>query len=573
MPLKRYLAVVSIACLGFLGCPSTDTDSSESGEASGEGSAAAPVHEAAETAGLVGPGMGDTEAIEVTDPRPDAPSILFTAGLKGYTEPCGCTLDILLGGIDRVTGFVERSSELAESALVLDAGNLLFEYAHIEDTSLEQERRKARVLTAALREMGTAATTPGPTDFAAGVAFYRELLGETDVQVLSANLTDDTGARLGSPWAYLELGEQEVAVIGAASSSAFTDVDGVLVTPARAAIDSALEEILADEVAEVAVVLLFQGDVTAARTELEDIEGIDFVILGAPRETDEIESVGSAFTLEAFDQGRYVGRLKLVTGSEATETAAWQNARVGSAGEAERIRGLISSIEDRLASMPEYAEGEEPPIVQTQRDRLASLEAELAAMTSDAPPEFPSDARSFYFESVAMAPGYPTNDTITAEMIAYNEALAVINLASASPPESAAEGMPHYVGEAQCAQCHVEEHEWWVTTQHATAIQTLQDRNKEYDRSCIGCHVTGYEMPGGSALGHSDGLENVQCETCHGPGSMHVANPTLVNVPTGVQTAPSEATCTGCHNDEHSPSFNWTSYREEMLAPGHGLEM
>ena len=58
---------------------------------------------------------------------------------------------------------------------------------------------------------------------------------------------------------------------------------------------------------------------------------------------------------------------------------------------------------------------------------------------------------------------------------------------------------------------------------HAQAWQTLVDRSQQYDLSCIGCHVTGWDKPGGTNLAHTDGLRDVQCEVCHGAGSLHVA--------------------------------------------------
>ena len=63
------------------------------------------------------------------------------------------------------------------------------------------------------------------------------------------------------------------------------------------------------------------------------------------------------------------------------------------------------------------------------------------------------------------------------------------------------------------------------------AWKTLVDGGKQTDYKCVGCHVTGYGQVGGSSLGHTKRLENVQCETCHGPGSMHVAEKGLEEPP------------------------------------------
>src|SRR5262249_25048057 len=74
-----------------------------------------------------------------------------------------------------------------------------------------------------------------------------------------------------------------------------------------------------------------------------------------------------------------------------------------------------------------------------------------------------------------------------------------------------------------CSDCHADGVAFWEKTVHATAWKTLVDRGQQFDLDCISCHVTGWDKPGGSNLAHNDKLRDVQCETCHGPGSIHVA--------------------------------------------------
>ena len=104
----------------------------------------------------------------------------------------------------------------------------------------------------------------------------------------------------------------------------------------------------------------------------------------------------------------------------------------------------------------------------------------------------------------------------------------------------------------------------------AEDFATLVERHKEFHLDCVGCHVTGYNQPGGSNVTHHlDGaLQNVGCESCHGPGSLHAANPTAT--PATIVRATSESTCVACHNDEHSDLFDFESYRRRLIAPGHG---
>ena len=506
------------------------------------------------------------EAVELEDIGPAAPAIVFTAGIKGYTEPCGCTLDLILGGIDRVTGAVQTLQRHATAALVLDAGNLLFEYPELDPDARAQLLRKTEVILGAVGEMGTQATTIGPTDLAAGIDFYLQALGGTSIDVVSANLVLAGGAPFALPWSTYPLGEHTIGVIGVAAPEAFVGIDGVEVLPPADTVPAAIEE--ARAAGATTVIALFQGDVAQARRHLGPIAGIDFVAIGAPRNTDAVERAGDAYTLEAYDQGRYVGRLKLFGAPET----AWSNAQAASSDEIERLQRVIAQTEEQLAALPPFDEAAGtpvPPIVERLRARVADYQQELALVQS-APIHFTEDGR-FLFTPIGMVPGLPVLSTITDAMRTYNRELRAINLADAAPPVPAVDGQPHYIGATACATCHPAAMAFWQTTQHAHAIDTLIEREKEYDHTCIGCHVTGYREPGGSALADWRGLENVQCEQCHGPGSFHARAPTAwVNVPHGVVTAATEATCVGCHNTEHSTTFAFSEYLPRVLGPGHG---
>ncbi|MCB9507073.1 MAG: hypothetical protein H6697_05300 [Myxococcales bacterium] len=509
----------------------------------------------------------DVEAVEVVDDGPRGTAVIFTAGLKGYTEPCGCTLDLVLGGIDRVVGTMGAIGALSEGAVYLDAGNLLFERPEIGDAERAQLLRKLDVVVAALHQAGLAATVPGPNDLANGLDFYRDTVARIGATIVAANVTDAAGQPLGPSHIERVVGSATLGVVGAVDPSLFADQTEVRAQPARAAIDVAAGAARAAGASS--VVVLWHGNLASARAELADLAGVDFVVIGSePRLTDAVAPIGGAVALEAYDQGRVLGWLKLVAGPPG-DGASWTNARVGSADEAERLRRVISGIEAQIAAMGPFDRAEEPPIVGAQRARIQRLTAELEAMESSTP-TFADGVATFSYRAVQMVPGLPAASAVTDEMRAYNRALRSINAATLTPPEPAAEGQPSYVGGAVCATCHPAATELWRTTHHASAWQTLVDREKDFDRSCVGCHVTGYERPGGSTLGHTDGLTDVQCEQCHGPGSAHASDPTGAAGGIGVAREVPATVCVGCHSPEHSPTFDYDAYRPRILGPGHG---
>jgi hypothetical protein len=142
--------------------------------------------------------------------------------------------------------------------------------------------------------------------------------------------------------------------------------------------------------------------------------------------------------------------------------------------------------------------------------------------------------------------------------------------ADLKPPPLAA-GAPAYVGAQACQGCHAAAYTWWTKTAHGNAYATLENRHKQFNLSCVGCHVTGYNKPGGAAVVQNTGLVNVGCESCHGPASAHVANPGAK--PALVTRAPQAAVCLECHNPEHSDRFEFEAYRARMVVPGHGLPL
>ena len=113
--------------------------------------------------------------------------------------------------------------------------------------------------------------------------------------------------------------------------------------------------------------------------------------------------------------------------------------------------------------------------------------------------------------------------------------------------------------------------ELWFEIPHRRAYRTIEDVSKNFNLSCVGCHVTGYRQPGGSEVVQNEGLRDVQCESCHGPGSAHVnARPGAARRATITLRVPAEFCATQCHTPEHSDHFDYARYLPRVLGPGHG---
>ena len=185
-------------------------------------------------------------------------------------------------------------------------------------------------------------------------------------------------------------------------------------------------------------------------------------------------------------------------------------------------------------------------------------------------PAPPKEGSFFKFSMVEIKNELGKDEAVHAEMMGFYRRVNEHNkatLAGKKAPEAKA-GEATYMGVEACAKCHPGAKEVWEKTAHAHAYKTLADQLKEFNLDCVGCHVTGYEKPSGSSVTVNDGLRNVQCEECHGPGSKHAASPASKGML--VASPPPGGCVSGCHHPPHVEGFDPVARMRDVLGPGHG---
>ena len=112
-------------------------------------------------------------------------------------------------------------------------------------------------------------------------------------------------------------------------------------------------------------------------------------------------------------------------------------------------------------------------------------------------------------------------------------------------------------GTESCRECHSKECDTWDKSGHASAWNSLTEKNAHVDPDCQRCHTTGYGFPGGFVSAKkSAASRNVGCEDCHGPSKAHAADET-VRTPHFGRAADH---CRTCHDRENSPHFDFDEY-------------
>ncbi len=121
-----------------------------------------------------------------------------------------------------------------------------------------------------------------------------------------------------------------------------------------------------------------------------------------------------------------------------------------------------------------------------------------------------------------------------------------------------------------CNKCHPGQYRRWQKTLHAHAYQSLIKVEKHFDEECIACHTLGFKQPGGfNDIQQVGEFANVQCESCHGPGRLHVESEGKTKM---YRDLAGGKMCLRCHIEERSPEFDLETYFENVCGKPKGAK-
>ncbi|MBK9070682.1 MAG: hypothetical protein IPL79_06740 [Myxococcales bacterium] len=485
-------------------------------------------------------------------------TLFALADLRGEIEPCGCTTDPW-GDMARTVKVV-GDARAAGPVMMVDAGSTLYAGAEVPTHLQASAKLKAELIASIYEQtLRVDAVALGEADLAFGTDGVRlPRLSNATVPGVETK-----------PWKLVEVAGHKLGVVSVVHPGALASA-AALPDPAAAMSEHAQAARAAG--AELVVVLLQAPTMKDAQRALTAATRVDIAIVGlgeAAPEPEKIsrrpERLGTAWTVFPAAKGQTLVRFDITLRAgdglaDAIGPGAVEVALVA-------LDKEIATITAQLAAFRTDASADAAFVARKEAE-LAAHRAQRATLQA-APLQVPASGSYFTFDLMPISKALACDGAMVAAKVAFDQETGKANLAeaAAAPPVPVAKGQAVFVGSEACANCHKPAMEFWKTTRHAQAWETIEKVGKQFQYDCVSCHVTGWMQPGGSTLAANEVLRDVQCETCHGPGSLHVA----AGGGKATMRAPAEDLCAGqCHTPEHSDTFERSAYLRDILGEGHG---
>ncbi len=433
------------------------------------------------------------------------------------------------------------------SHLFIDSGSLFFKPNH-QDKSTDVALAKSLAIIECLNFMHYDAIGLSTHDLQLGIHFLKKLETEATFPFLSANIVDTTsGALAFTPYTTVKKGNVHVGIIGITGDAA-TDADSSFtIQNWQTALNRTLEQLPADIDIIVLLSNLSHNDNIRVAKQYPDIP----IILesGQSSPARQLQLTDNTIITHTPKEGKYVGELK-IDWHPAKLWGTPDRSLIELKNEIDRLNWFKSRIEKRGGASETYKDN--PTALDDynkKMNHLQTLQTELARRTEQK--EESKDIVYSTYQQI-LHPLKPTivDEPQTAEIL-KNSRKATQSLRRNS---DILKRFDVYSGSKSCQQCHKSIYSTYQKTRHATAYRTLVNKSDDNNPNCVFCHVTG--LPERLAYLQTqipERLQQVGCETCHGPGKQHIQEPQTYKL---TQSVPA-TTCLICHTEDHSDDFNY----------------
>ena len=533
---RLYLLLVLLAPLAALvGCPSVDSSSKDKQDKDEKGASDT------KDSGTKSP-SGEKADDDKPDPNPksedpyakkskpgelppifkDWPkpklAIVISANQDGYIEPCGCIgLENQKGGLSRRATFLKDLADKGWPLLPIDGGGLVRRYG-------AQAVLKYRAMVDMLRKLDYKSLSFGTDDLRLPVTELMVDVVEEKNTFVSAN----------------------VAITGDFEEKLTPDFRTTEVAGLKFGITSILGKKYQEEVGEGEIV--FQDPEKALARVLPKMIAAkcDKLILlshATPEETREL-----AAKFDEFDV--------IVTAGGATEPP----------------------------TSPTRIEGKDQLIIDVGHK---GMYVGVLGLYDDA-------KQPWRYERVPLDHRFADSEEGDRMMKEYQKQLKVTGLAGLGLKPIKHPSSNKFVGTEACADCHSTAYEIWKETPHAHGTDSIvspperRGQPRYFDPECISCHMTGWHpqkfypyASGYESLKKTPEMKHVGCESCHGPGSAHVAAEEEgadedvlkrwrdeMTISKKTMKESFDRGCVQCHDLDNSPDFVFDEYWKKVEHKG-----
>ena len=520
-----------------------------------------------------------------TPPGEHAPwlRLVYAQDTRAELEACGCP-GAASGGYARRLVLLDGLRAWLPDVLLLEGPVSLSKVIGGTESVASQDRARAREIIGLLGVTGVEAFFPGQPDFA--VLAPKELASaatSAGVKVVATNLAPAVRPPSVSRFHAWEQDGRRVLILGLLGSPR-SDVERKLspVVDVLEATRAVIEEAGPADV----VVAFTAANLRERRTWLEGGLPVDVLLAPFESPTDQAERWvdSDTWSVRADPLGRALRRVDIaLTGTErgvARRPLEEQHVRNLAARERAWLdqHRLMMDLEARIAEGTdprERAEGLDGAVrvdPTTDPDAIREVLARIVLERGKSLSALPAGSTRRHVvaaDLLALPESLPEDPAVAARLDAYQAKwidTIGAEFAAAEPPSDGGA----YVGMDACVSCHQPIYAGWTHSAHGRAYRDIYERGEHRNPDCLGCHTTGFGVPGGFADPSDTSLFNVQCEACHGPMDRHVREAQRPGFKPGGGATVTEQTCLRCHDPANSPSFDYAEYLPRIGHPGVG---
>lgn len=498
----------------------------------------------------------------------DTSAVVFLSSLEGYVAPCGCTSNPL-GGIDRFAQvFLDIKQHVHNNITLIDTGNLLFDSPTRHAADLCQDNARIDLLLSTLSYLGLKNTVINTYDNSRGDAYRDKIYQKYNLSPLPPNASFIIAQK-----------NYNIAVININKNTNKQEIHTLITNNTK-------------QKNIKAVIIISNLSSDQNKQIFNNLSTVDIIIqTGVSTTTPTTPTTplrlgqNGPLLLEGGRQGQFATVLFFQNLTSRTTNFLELDQRNRLLSEQfELVSARLSALKAQLEKAPASRKNFLQERIKISQKEYENLEKKKSVAIE------PLKVPSIIFEAIALTKKSDPEPGVKAQLERYEKDIPKLvaeceaTIECPAPDPKAAT----YVGVQTCKNCHMPAYEVWQkavvtgigkdeegkefkrTVGHSKAWATLVDAGKDSDRSCIGCHSIGFMKPGGYCKASDvDFRKDVQCESCHGAGSLHAQSGDKKLIARQV----SEETCRGCHHVPHIPSFDSFNYDRDVmkiLGPGHG---